>query len=105
MRNLLERPITTAEIIAVLRKARDRATQEHEPRIGNLDAVCFEAAITRLAALPEWEVRRTDDNGREFVVQYGLSEQDALNLYDLLTRRGHKQVYVFRQMESDIKHG
>jgi hypothetical protein len=41
-----------------------------------------------------WAVYRQDDNGHLFIVQTGLSRQDAERLVEELTARGHKQTYT-----------
>jgi len=100
MRNLLEHPVTTDEILAVLRKAAVLLAKEHGEQIGSLDLVCMAEAIKRLKAANDWYVSRTDDNGAgPIVVAEGLSEEDAWNLYNLLTERGHKQVYAMQQKD------
>ena len=43
--------------------------------------------------MAEWEVWRQDDNGNRFVVQTGLSREDAERLVVEFESRGHKQVY------------
>jgi len=40
-----------------------------------------------------WAVHRQDDNGNLFVVQEGLSREEALRLVEVFEARGHKQVY------------
>jgi hypothetical protein len=40
-----------------------------------------------------WAVHRQDDNGNRFVVQAGLSRDDAERLVAIYESRGHKQVY------------
>lgn len=42
---------------------------------------------------PTWTVHRQDDNGNRFIVETGLSREDAERLVDLFERRGHKQTY------------
>lgn len=47
-------------------------------------------------AIPDgesWTVHRQDDNGNRFVVQTGLSRQEAERLVEKFEARGHKQVY------------
>jgi UDP-N-acetyl-2-amino-2-deoxyglucuronate dehydrogenase len=41
----------------------------------------------------KWSVHRQDDNGNRFVVQAGLSRQEAERLVAEFESRGHKQVY------------
>jgi hypothetical protein len=47
------------------------------------------------APCPEgtWAVHRQDDNGQRFVVQTGLSREEAQGLVAEFEARGHKQVY------------
>ena len=40
-----------------------------------------------------WTVHRQDDNGNRFVVETGLSCEEAERLVKLLESRGHKQLY------------
>jgi hypothetical protein len=40
-----------------------------------------------------WAVHRQDDNGNRFVVQKGLSREQAERLVAEFEARGHKQVY------------
>jgi hypothetical protein len=40
-----------------------------------------------------WTVYRQDDNGNRFVVQTGLSREEADRLAAALEARGHKQLY------------
>ena len=40
-----------------------------------------------------WTVHRQDDNGNRFVVETGLSREDAERLVAMYEARGHKQVY------------
>ena len=40
-----------------------------------------------------WVVHRQDDNGNRFVVQTGLSRQEAERLVAEFEAHGHKQVY------------
>jgi hypothetical protein len=40
-----------------------------------------------------WTAHRQDDNGNRFVVETGLSREDADRLVAELEARGHKQVY------------
>ena len=40
-----------------------------------------------------WAVHRQDDNGNRFVVQTGLSREEAEQLATEFEARGHKQVY------------
>jgi hypothetical protein len=40
-----------------------------------------------------WTVHRQDDNGNRFVVETGLSSEEAERLVALLESRGHKQLY------------
>jgi len=40
-----------------------------------------------------WSVHRQDDNGNRFVVQTGLSREEAERLVAIYERRGHKQIY------------
>ena len=50
----------------------------------------------RRSVTPEkgtWAVRRQDDNGDRFVVETGLSQEEAERLVAELEARGHKQVY------------
>jgi hypothetical protein len=44
-----------------------------------------------------WGVHRQDDNGNRFVVQTGLSREEAEQLVAELEARGHKQVYWAEQ--------
>ena len=51
--------------------------------------------LTARSPQPEatWSVHRQDDNGNRFVVQTGLSRQEADRLVAEFESRGHKQVY------------
>jgi hypothetical protein len=40
-----------------------------------------------------WAVHRQDDNGNRFVVQTGLTREDAERLVVQFEAKGHKQVY------------
>jgi hypothetical protein len=40
-----------------------------------------------------WTVHRQDDNGNRFVVETGLTRDEAERLVELYERRGHKQLY------------
>jgi len=40
-----------------------------------------------------WAVHRQDDNGNRFVVETGLSRQEAERLVAMYEERGHKQLY------------
>jgi hypothetical protein len=40
-----------------------------------------------------WTVRRQDDSGNRFVVQSGLSHEDAERLVAQFEEKGHKQFY------------
>ncbi len=40
-----------------------------------------------------WAVHRQDDNGNRFIVETGLSREEAERLVEMYERRGHKQVY------------
>ena len=40
-----------------------------------------------------WAVHRQDDNGNRFVVQTGLTREEAEQMAAEFERRGHKQVY------------
>jgi hypothetical protein len=51
------------------------------------------AAASRSPAAGTWAVHRQDDNGNRFVVQTGLSREQAERLVAELEARGHKQVY------------
>jgi hypothetical protein len=42
---------------------------------------------------PKWTVHRQDDNGNRFVVETGLSREDADRLVHMYEARGHKQLY------------
>ncbi len=44
-------------------------------------------------AADTWAVLRQDDNGNRFVVQTGLSREEAERLVAVFEARGHKQVY------------
>jgi hypothetical protein len=43
--------------------------------------------------VPTWAVHRQDDNGNTFIVETGLSREEAERLVDLYEKRGHKQLY------------
>jgi hypothetical protein len=58
-----------------------------------MEAVLDGAAHPDLSAAATWTVRRQDDNGNRFVVQTGLSRDEAERLVAELEARGHKQVY------------
>jgi hypothetical protein len=49
-----------------------------------------------------FEVVRTDDNGCEYVVARWLTPKEATALVDLLTSRGHKQFYHFREISDAV---
>jgi len=108
MRNLLEYPITTDEIIDVLRHyiAEETAKKQgDDPPIGSVTALVLEETIRRIKSIPDWYVCRADDNGnreepgggRPLIVRSGMSETDARALYALYVRRGHKQTYSIHQ--------
>ncbi|MFO0863256.1 MAG: hypothetical protein U0744_01105 [Gemmataceae bacterium] len=40
-----------------------------------------------------WSVHRQDDNGNQFVVASGLTEENSLRLAEESKQRGHKQLY------------
>jgi hypothetical protein len=40
-----------------------------------------------------WAVHRQDDNGNRFVLETGLSREEAERLVAVFEARGHKQVY------------
>jgi hypothetical protein len=40
-----------------------------------------------------WAIHRQDDNGNRFVMQTGLSREEAERLVTEFEARGHKQVY------------
>lgn len=40
-----------------------------------------------------WTVHRQDDNGKHFVVETGLTREEAERLVATLEQRGHKQAY------------
>jgi hypothetical protein len=42
---------------------------------------------------PKWRVRRQDDNGNQFVVETGLTREQAEELVAMYEARGHKQLY------------
>ena len=42
---------------------------------------------------PTWAVHRQDDNGNRFVVQAGLTRDEADRLVAAFEARGHKQTY------------
>jgi hypothetical protein len=42
---------------------------------------------------PKWTVHRQDDNGNRFVVESGLSREEAERLVQVFEARGHKQLY------------
>ncbi|MFY4730280.1 hypothetical protein [Nitrospira sp. BLG_2] len=41
----------------------------------------------------KWAVHRQDDNGNRFVVESGLSREDAERVIARYEERGHKQLY------------
>jgi len=48
-----------------------------------------------------WSVWRRDDNGNEFLVRGGLTEQQALQLAAELEATGHKQSYWVQPTGAD----
>lgn len=61
--------------------------------VGNTPVYRCERSFPFLAADTTWTVRRQDDNGNQFVVQTGLSQEEAERLVAMFTVRGHKQLY------------
>lgn len=51
----------------------------------------------------EWEVHRQDDNGNQFVVETGLSRDEADRLAALLESRAHKQLYWVKRRDDDYR--
>jgi len=51
---------------------------------------------------PTWSVMRQDDNGNRFVVQTGLSHEEAERLVAEYQDLGHKQLYWAEQEEANI---
>jgi hypothetical protein len=45
------------------------------------------------ARQPTWAVHRQDDNGNQFVVRTGLTQEEAERLVAEYTAKGHKQLY------------
>jgi hypothetical protein len=114
MRNLLEHPVTTAEIIDVLQHyiaEEETRKQVDDPPIGSPTAIVLEEAIRRIWSVQDWYVSRTDDNGnseepgagRPLIVRSGMSESAARALYALFVRRGHKQTYSIQQEQAGQK--
>lgn len=102
MRNLLEHPVTTDEIVDVLQHyiAEENAKQGDDPQIGNPTVLVLEEAIRRVRSIRDWYVSREDERGNPFVVRDGLSQRDAGGLKALFEARGHKQTYFVRQREA-----
>jgi hypothetical protein len=46
-----------------------------------------------------WRVLRLDDNGNRFVVAECASEEEAQQIADEFTARGHKQAYWVERIE------
>lgn len=42
---------------------------------------------------PTWAVLRQDDHGNRFIVETGLTREDAERLVAVFQGRGHKQLY------------
>ena len=95
MRNTLEYPPTKQEIIEVLERLLKSETERiaENGLIGSMTPLLLEEAIVRIRQDTTFSLRRMDDNGVVVVIQSGLRRKHALELYDILTKRGHKQVY------------
>jgi hypothetical protein len=61
--------------------------------VGNAPVYRCERSFPFLAAHTTWTIHRQDDNGNQFVVQTGLSQEEAERLVATFTARGHKQLY------------
>ena len=102
MRNILEHPVTTDEIVDVLQHyivEEAAKKQGDDPPIGSPTALVLEEAIRRLKTIRDWYVYREDERGTPFLVRDGLSQRDAGGLKALLEARGHKQTYFVKQRE------
>lgn len=98
MRNLLQYPVTTSEIIELLEKYIAAEPEGPDAPVGDMTPTILAEAIRRIMSIKDWYVEREDDNnGYRYIVAQGLSEKDAHALKDLLERRGHKQTYYFSQ--------
>lgn len=99
MRNLLLYPITTDEIVEVLRQCShdyDKLVEsypEEERPIGDTKPLLFEEAIRRLSNQDCWCVIRQGDDGNRVVVRDGMTNTAARDLYDFLRLRDHHQSY------------
>jgi 2'-5' RNA ligase len=59
--------------------------------VGNAPVYHCERSFPFLPADTTWIVHRQDDNGNQFVVQTGLSQEEAERFVAVFTSRGHKQ--------------
>jgi hypothetical protein len=100
MRNILEYPITTTEIVDLLERClaeHDAEVQNTDGPVGSMTGMVLEEAIRRIRTITDWGVYRQDDYGTVIPVREGLSEKDASILRALLEARGHKQLYTVSQ--------
>lgn len=107
MRNLLLYPITTDEIVEVLRQCSHdydklvESYREEERPVGDMNPLLFEEAIRRLSNQDCWCVTRQGDDGNPVMVREGMTNTAARDLYDFLRIRDHHQTYDLRR-ESEV---
>lgn len=78
-----------------------RSSNDRDPSIGSGAENSSQTALTSASSLESdapsqvetYEVWRQDDSGNKFLVEIFTTEQDAQQLVDTLTARGHKQFY------------
>lgn len=107
MRNLLLYPITTDEIVDLLRRyqaeydAWVETIREEEKPIGDMKPLLLEEAIRRLNDQDCWCITRQGDDGNPVMVREGMTGTAARGLYDFLRLQGHHQTYELRR-ESEV---
>ena len=92
MRNKIQFPVTTDEIVEILNEVRREIARDSRG-IGDPRCWVIDEAISRIKDGETFKVVRTDDNGHVFTVRSGMNFNDATALLDLMCGRGHKQVY------------
>ena len=78
---------------ATLSGTRPRPTDLGEPRAPNSNSEPPASPDPSSGAEKSWAVHRQDDNGNHFLVQTGLTREEAERLVAVFEARGHKQVY------------
>lgn len=106
MRNLLEHPITTSEILDFLNHSIAVETVkclDSDGPIGDETVEILDEIVRRIRTIQDWYVSREDQIGNPFMIRGGLSEHDARALHALFEKRGHKQTYFVKQEERNTK--